>query len=269
MYKRIILIGYKLGSKSLRSLAQSLREKLKQKVLRVNKDSKTYKNKPTDYVISWGLTTPYNIGNGPSLIQNKLTFFEFISDYNEKNPDNQVNIPEWTTEEQKAFEWFNAGDTVVARHVLTGHSGAGIILYDGKLDDTFEQAVPAKLYVKYKKKKAEFRVHVFAKDSKPLEVIDVTQKKKRKDFDGEVNTKIRNHQNGWVYCRENITEPHDLRTQALLAATAVGIKHGAVDVIYNQKENKCYVLEINSAPGIEGTTLEKYTEAFIRDINEV
>ena len=94
MYKRVILIGYKFGSKSLRSLAKALRNKVKQKVLRVDKDSKTLKNKPTDYVISWGLTTPYNMGNGPSLVKNKLTFFEFIKEHNELNPDNQVNIPE-------------------------------------------------------------------------------------------------------------------------------------------------------------------------------
>ena len=265
MYKRVILIGYKLGSKSLRSLAQALRNKVKQKVLRVDKDSKTYKNKPTDYVISWGLTTPYNVGNGPSLVKNKLTFFEFIKEYNELNPDNQVNIPEWTTNTATAQQWIDDGYMVVGRALLNSHSGKGILLFDS---ETITTNVECPLYVKYKKKKSEFRVHVFAKDSQPLQVIDVTQKKKRKDFEGEVNTKIRNHQNGWVYCREDITEPDDLRTQALRAATAVGIKHGAVDVIYNQHENKCYVLEINSAPGIEGTTLEKYVDAFVEDMKE-
>ena len=263
MYKRVILIGYKLGSKSLRSLAQALRNKVKQKVLRVDKDSKTYKNKPTDYVISWGLTTPYNMGNGPSLVKNKLTFFEFIKEYNELNPNNQVNIPEWTTNTATAQQWIDDGYMVVGRVLLNSHSGKGIILFDS---ETITTNTECPLYVKYKKKKSEFRVHVFSLDNQPLQVIDVTQKKKRKDFEGEVNTKIRNHQNGWVYCREDITEPDDLRTQALRAATAVGIKHGAVDVIYNQHKNKCYVLEINSAPGIEGTTLEKYVDAFVKDM---
>lgn len=266
MYKRVILIGYKLGSRSLRSLAQALRNEVKQKVLRVDKDSKTYKNKPTDYVISWGLTTPYNMGNGPSLVKNKLTFFEFIKEYNELNPDKQVNIPEWTTDWETAFEWVNNGTTVMIRSILTGHSGKGIFIWDRNEEGWLDIEPGFPLYVKYKKKKSEFRVHVFSLDSQPLQVIDVTQKKKRKDFEGEVNTKIRNHQNGWVYCREDITEPDDLRTQALRAATAVGIKHGAVDVIYNQHENKCYVLEINSAPGIEGTTLKKYVDAFVKDM---
>lgn len=265
MYKRIILIGYKAGSKSLRALKQSLQQAVSKdkKVLIVRKDSNTYKNRPTHYVISWGLTTLYNIGHGPSCVQNKLTFFDTIKDWNDHNEHAQVNIPEWTDKKEVAQEWLTNGSTIVARTLLTSHSGKGIKLYD---KDTTEPLCDAPLYVKYKKKKQEFRVHVFAKDSQPLKVIDITQKKKRKDFEGEVNTKIRNHQNGWVYCREDIVEPNDLHTQAITAATATGIKHGAVDIIYNAHEDKCYVLEINSAPGIEGTTLEKYTNAFLEDI---
>ena len=36
---------------------------------------------------------------------------------------------------------------------------------------------------------------------------------------------------------------------------------GAFDVIYNQKKNQAFVLECNTAPGIEGTTLDNYVEA--------
>lgn len=268
MYKRIIIIGYKIGSASVRALAQALREKVKQKVLRVNKDSITYKNKPTDYVINWGVSR-YKPNHTVAYVQNKLYFFRTIQKYNDTHkdyPDCHVNIPEWTEDKDVAQQWIDDQQMVVGRKLLNSHSGNGIILFDS---ETITTNVECPLYVKYKKKKSEFRVHVFSKDDGPLEVIDVTQKKKRKDFDGEINTKIRNHKNGWVYCRENITEPHDLRTQALRAAILCGIKHGAVDVIYNEKENKSYVLEINSAPGIEGTTLEKYVSAFIGEINEV
>ena len=268
MYKRIIIIGYKIGSASVRALAQTLKEKVKQKVLRVNKDSITYKNKPTDYVINWGVSR-YKPNHTVAYVQNKLYFFRNIQKYNDTHKDYQdchVNIPEWTEAKDVAQQWIDDQQIVVGRKLLNSHSGNGIILFNS---ETITTNVECPLYVKYKKKKSEFRVHVFSKDDGPLEVIDVTQKKKRKDFDGEINTKIRNHKNGWVYCRENITEPHDLRTQALRAAILCGIKHGAVDVIYNEKENKSYVLEINSAPGIEGTTLEKYVSAFIGEINEV
>ena len=273
MYKRVILIGYKLGSKSLRSLAQAMKERVTQKVLRVSKDSTKYKHKATDYVINWGVSR-YKPTHTVAHVQNKLYFFRTIQKHNDTHVDYkdfQINIPEWTDKKEVANDWYKNYETVVARSLLNSHSGKGISLHNGEnsgLNPYFIPLPDVPLYVKYKKKKSEFRVHVFSKEDGPLEVIDVTQKKKRKDFEGEVNTKIRNHQNGWVYCRKDITEPDDLRTQALRAATAVGIKHGAVDVIYNQHENKCYVLEINSAPGIEGTTLEKYVDAFVKDMAE-
>ena len=47
---------------------------------------------------------------------------------------------------------------------------------------------------------------------------------------------------------------------------AVGLKFGAVDLIWNELENKSYVLEINTAPGLTGATLEKYAQAIVKDI---
>lgn len=70
---------------------------------------------------------------------------------------------------------------------------------------------------------------------------------------------IRNHANGFVFCRDNIIEPSDLRDVAIQAVTALGLDFGAVDVIWNEHYNKCYALEVNTAPGLEGTTLERYT----------
>ena len=118
--------------------------------------------------------------------------------------------------------------------------------------------------MRYKKKRHEYRVH-FAKESNgTYTIIDTTQKKKRKGFEN-VNTKIRNHQNGWIYAREDIYLPQDLKTQALNAAFCSGLPFGAVDLIWNEKEDKSYVLEINSAPGIEGTTLQQYVNFFVKD----
>jgi len=35
---------------------------------------------------------------------------------------------------------------------------------------------------------------------------------------------------------------------------------GAVDVVFNSKEKLAYVLEINTAPGLTGSTLDGYVE---------
>jgi D-alanine-D-alanine ligase-like ATP-grasp enzyme len=42
-----------------------------------------------------------------------------------------------------------------------------------------------------------------------------------------------------------------------------------VDIIYNEKCNQCYVLEVNSRPGLSGTTLDNYCEALIKEFNLV
>ena len=47
------------------------------------------------------------------------------------------------------------------------------------------------------------------------------------------------------------------------AIKALGLDFGAVDIIYNEAEDQHYVLEVNTAPGLEGTTLQKYTEAIL------
>lgn len=259
MYKRVIIIPYKLGSQSAKYLKQEISKRVDVPVLLVSKQSKTYQPRWTDYRINWGCSSDWDFVTQEDIWMykeanrycvDKLKFFQEVS----KNPN--INIPEWTTDAEIAKTW---KDTVVCRSILTGHSGSGIILYDNNAGDTEIPKVP--LYVKYKKKRHEYRVHVFNG-----EVIDVTQKRKRKGFENP-DTKVRNHKNGWVYCRENIQEPHDLREQALLAVEAIGLHFGAVDIIWNEKENKSYVLEINSAPGLVETTLNKYVESFVKEIN--
>jgi glutathione synthase/RimK-type ligase-like ATP-grasp enzyme len=167
-----------------------------------------------------------------------------------------VPCPEFTSDVKLAKEWAKKW-TIFARTILNGHSGQGIVVCD---KDTVDFPI-APLYVKYKKKTREYRVHVFQG-----EVIDVQQKKKRLDFDKEVNTKIRSFDNGWVFCREGIECPEDLYSTAIKAVGALGLDFGAVDVIYNLHENKCYALEVNTAPGLEGETMFSYVIAFLNYI---
>jgi hypothetical protein len=113
----------------------------------------------------------------------------------------------------------------------------------------------APLYTQYVKKKKEFRVHVYNGKA-----IFVQEKRKRKN-EPVGNQLIRSHRHGWVFCIKDIVEPDGLRVLGVNAVRACGLDFGAVDIIYNEHYNKMYVLEINSAPGIEGSTLEAYTNA--------
>ena len=254
---RIILIGYKLGSRSLRNLQTNLKEEQDaRRVLRVRKTSTTYKRRPSDIVVAWGPTAPCPHTNATQeaakkIASNKLLSFRKFKEHN-------VATPEWTEDVAVAQQWIDDGKVVVGRKLLTSHSGKGIILFDS---ETITTNIYCKLYVQYKKKKYEYRVHIFNG-----KVIDITQKKRKVGFENR-NNQIRNHQNGWIYARDNVYIPQGMESLALAACTALGLLSGAVDIIWNEKENKCYVLEINTAPGIEGTTCNKYTQEIIQDLS--
>lgn len=254
--KRIILIGYKIGSRSLKNLQQQLREDQQQRrVLRVRRTSISYRRRLSDKIIAWGPTLPSPYVDqvqevAKKIASNKLLSFRKFSEHG-------VNCPEWTTSTETAQQWIDNGKTVVGRKLLCSHSGRGIILLEA---ETITTDKVCKLYVQYKKKKHEYRVHVFQS-----KVIDVTQKKRRQGFENR-NNQIRNHQNGWIYARENIKEPEGIRQLALDACTALGLNSGAVDIIWNEHENRCYVLEVNSAPGIEGTTCKNYSNVIIEEL---
>lgn len=122
-----------------------------------------------------------------------------------------------------------------------------------------DDLVQAPLYTKYVKKTSEYRVHVFGED-----VVQVDRKARSRSVpDEQVNWRVRNHSNGFIYER-NVDCPDDVKTQAILAVQMCGLDFGAVDVIYNNHHGLAYVLEVNTAPGLEGVTLENYYNEIMR-----
>jgi len=198
-----------------------------------------------------------------SIASNKLLTFQALS----SNP--AIPIPEFTASDAVANQWYVQGDRVVGRTILTGHSGEGIFITDplnypqgeGGVDVIALREVHGNipLYVKYKKKKHEYRVHVVLNGVNIS--TDVQQKRKRQETPNEeVDYKVRNHANGWVYCREDLHEPEGLQDLAIQVVRQLSLDFGAVDIIWNEHENQMYVLEVNTAPGLEGQTLEFYAQ---------
>lgn len=106
----------------------------------------------------------------------------------------------------------------------------------------------------------EYRVHVL-KDrivhaQRKRLPEDTAVDKEEKDFP------IRNHLRGWKFISY---EPKDLDsllyTTAVMAVATLGLDFGAVDILYG-KDKKYYVLEVNTAPGLEAISLAKWVEAF-------
>ncbi len=90
-------------------------------------------------------------------------------------------------------------------------------------------------------------------------VIDYVEKKMKSGVKPE-NPYVRNVENGWVFCREDIAVFEDVKALAIEAIRALGLDFGAVDII-RTKKGRNYVLEVNTAVGMEGTTVEKYRTA--------
>lgn len=143
-----------------------------------------------------------------------------------------------------------------ARTLINSTNGRGIVEFERES----QQYPRAPLYTEYIPKKSEYRFHVFNG-----EVIDVQEKRKKREFaTDDRNTRVRNVNNGYVYCRDNLNPPNGAAELAVQAVRACNYEYGAVDIIYNEKRNQCYVLEVNSRPGLMGTTLDKYSEALIK-----
>jgi len=253
--KKIILYPYKLYSSSAKALAERLNTK------RVKPDGK-YKHFSNHLILNWGCTTTplwYDENkvelwlNDPlsvDMAANKLNTYQIISE--------DVPMPEYTTNPQDVLDSLGADYKLewLARTKLKGHTGDGIKLIYGGVEYGVEgEEFPiAPLYTKYIKKKDEYRVHVFGD-----KVIDVAQKKKRIAAE-KADYQVRNHSTGWVYCREGVDVPDHVKGWCVDSVALLGLTFGAVDVIYNQHYDAWYILEINTAPGLYGTTLEKYLQ---------
>lgn len=248
---KIILYGYKRNSKSLRALETTFTN-MGCKAVRRSKKT-IYLPKIDDTIVVWGANHNPNWKNGTyintpeqiSIATNKLSTFNILAQHN-------ISIPEYTTDLNTAKLWVQ-NNWVVCRKLLRASGGRGIVLAK-----TQDELVKAPLYVKYKRKDKEYRVHIFKG-----KVIDAAEKKRRQleNRPENYNPYIRNYEYGWVYCRDNVNLTEDTLQLAKDTISALELDFGAVDIIYNSKSNKAYVLEINTAPGLQGTTLTNYVKA--------
>jgi glutathione synthase/RimK-type ligase-like ATP-grasp enzyme len=225
----------------------------------------TFISRPDDVIINWGASNIENpefkrakMINTPTAVDraaNKLEFFKWVSrDAISEHP----RIPPFADNLDTALEWVRQGKVVVARTKLRARSGTDIVFFEDA--DSF---VRAPLYTQYIKKKEEYRVHIAFGN-----VVTVQQKVLRSDRDPkETNFRVRNLANGFVFKRNDLHTPEDVLTQARRAMAASNLHFGAIDVIWNESAGEAYVLEINTAPGIEGTTVSEYVSAFKQELS--
>ena len=249
---------YKPGSRSAAALAEALH------IRQIRHEGSAFRGAENKTVINWGASElpqqvlrcrVLNKVDAVRRAGNKLHTFQRLQEHG-------VSIPAYTSSREQAITWLERGSTVVARRVLTGHSGAGIEILERGLD-----FVEAGLYTVYKPKTAEYRLHVVKARDGSYNIIDIQRKVKDPNRD-VTDWKVRSHHNGFIFVRNDdqgrsyMTVCEDsCKRQAKMALQALGLDFGAIDVVYNKKANSAYILECNCAPGLEGHSIEVYANA--------
>lgn len=246
---KLRILPYKSGSESARALVNSLRPGA------IMKKQNTPMMGRKKVLMNWGHSSPrFNLTgvtvlNKPEAVakaSNKLQALQIMKAAG-------VNVPEFSNNRDDAKRWIEEGRIVLCRTLLRANSGRGIVIAK-----EVDELVNAPLYVKYIRKEKEYRLHVFNG-----QVIDIVEKRRRRGFQESnlYNKYVRSYEQGWIFARDNVVVNDAVKSQALNAARALGLDFGAVDIVLSNRDSVPYVLEINTAPGLMGTTLENYKKA--------
>lgn len=248
------LFAHNPNSEGAAELAQALG------IRRIRHDNSRYVGNQNRHVINWGSSRdlPENVGrsniiNRPeriAAVSNKLRFFQLCE-------GTDIRVPEWTNDRNVAVEWCRENKKVVGRQTLNGHSGQGIVIFSTNDQSPLDfDRLP--LYTMYVPKKMEYRIHfAFGR------VIDV-QRKVRDPDRTPTTWDVRSHANGFIFVRNGVEDalPTDVLTQAERTIARCGLDFGAIDIIFNESRDQAYVLEVNTAPGLTGQTIQSYADAF-------
>lgn len=232
-------------------------------VLLVYRD-RNYQPRPDDVIIGWGNSKRPNWADKAERFNCPvINHWDAIKNAVDKSRTLKlltqagISTVDWTVDNLMAKTWLYKGNIVYSRTELRGNKGAGIVVMKENTD-----WVSAPLYTKYEPNCEEYRVHVaFGK------VINF-QKKLRKNG-VKVDPYVRSEENGWVFARKNIELPDSVGTEACKAVKALGLDFAGVDCLYNCYQRQPFILEVNTAPGLDyHYGIEAYTEAIQRHIKE-
>lgn len=244
---RIRFNTYSLKSSGLKAIKEELVTRGHDaKIIKHNRSR--YTPSPADLIINWGVRD-YNLSL-PALNTNARNATNKLIALTMMQARNKLRF---TTDMEKAKQF----KLCYCRLNLHSYGGGGIVLATSPAE-----VVPAPLYTKGITKVAgEYRVHVFKG-----QVIDFSKKMRMSNERLEVegithNPHIRNHANGYVFGRDGVDLPEKVALSALNAVEDLGLDFGAADVVLSGYSNNAFCLEVNTAPGMEGTTVQRYADA--------
>jgi len=223
---------------------------------RIKCEGSTYRYQAGDIVINWGFSGTFDgriTYNQPAAIReatDKRRSFRLFDHH-------RVPTLRWTTDPGVAASWCRDGKRVYGR-TASGMAGLGITVYE-----PHSSVGSHELYTEGFATKREFRVHVVGGKA-----VHTMEKKKVRDYEGTPDPLVRSHRRGWVFCIRNLDPiPSAVQQAAIGAVKALGLDFGGVDIGLDVRNN-VVVFEVNTAPGLEGSTIPAYINRFKEMINE-
>lgn len=258
----MIINPYKKGSRGAYAIKAALRE-LDIRAFTLNRCP----NRRNALIVNWGNsqfdypTEGLAIVNDPfevHCMSNKVKFFE--------NTQHSEDVLEWTRNRDTAANW---GSIVFVRTMVEASGGRGIIVWDPE-EMLHQGDLPlAQLYTKFVPKTHEYRLHMARSLRGEGFQLMLAQRKvfvKTPERPSPLDWKVRSHDNGFIFQRQPDLER--IPKAVINAAGRVMGEHfprlhfAALDVMYHQKRDKAYVIEGNTAPGLENGTVNIYAEYF-------
>lgn len=247
----IYIAPHDMASKSAKLLAEELQ------CTRIRVRNSRFRPRRGKFVINWGrsrrmpfdvhLNQPLNVA---CAIDKVATYFSLeIAG---------VRVPKIYHERSNAQQFLDVVPDGIILGRMNGLSGGeGIDVY--RSGDSIPYS--HHFYSVLEPSDTEYRAHVVR--GKLIGLHQKRQRKGMKEWWDDNKRIIRCHDNNWVLCRTNVEFNSDVTAVARKAIEVLRLDFGAVDVLWHEG-NGATVLEVNTAPGIEGSLVTAYADEFKR-----
>lgn len=225
-----------------------------------------------DIVINWGKSNPdlapgawVNSPDAISLSADKAASLDALFPA-------EIPVPAYTRSPISAYFWYRDGSNVFGKSDKKSRDGTNITLFLQserltrlqflqKAEDANIQLLTKQFFCD-----KEIRVHVAFG-----EILGWAEKVRSRNLEGHTpedilrGRYIRSYSTGWLMKVAHGALPADIEEASIRAVNTLGLDFGAVDI--RIKGRRFVILEVNSAPGLEGSVfLGKYVEAFKKAI---